>query len=135
MKKIQIFITVVLFIFGVSCKNKVDCCHKKNSGIMISDSGLSCNLTDQKLANRKAILKEKLFKNVEQVEELENGYAFNFEEKEGFDVELMELVAAERSCCPFFEIKLHFLPYKKGISLEITGEEGVKDFLKTELLD
>ncbi len=135
MKKIQIFITVVLLTLGVSCKNEIDCCHKINKGIMVSDSELSCNLTDQKLVNRKAILKEKLFKNVAHFEELENGYYFNFEEKEGFDVELMELVAAERSCCPFFEINLHFLPHKKGISLEITGEEGVKDFLKTELID
>ena len=102
---------------------------------MISSSGLSCNLTDQKLMQRKGILKDKIFKNVDQTEELKNGYLFHFKEKEGFDKELMELIAAERSCCPFFEIKLHFRPYKNGISLEITGEEGVKEFLKTELID
>ena len=80
-------------------------------------------------------MKKKIFEAVEQIEELENGYVFNFKEKEGFDAELMELVAAERSCCPFFEIKLHLLPYKKGISMEISGQDGVKEFLKTELLD
>jgi len=135
MNKIQVFIVVLLLGLSISCKNEIGCCSTKINGIMISDSGLSCNLTDQKLAKRKVILKEKIFKNVDQIEELENGYAFNFKEKEGLDAELMEMVAVERSCCPFFEIKLHFLPYKKGISLEITGEEGVKEFLKTELLD
>jgi hypothetical protein len=135
MNKKQVLIVVSLLLFNVSCNQENGCCGNNKNKIMISDSGLSCNLADKGLMKRKAILKEKFFNAVEQTEELENGYLFRFKEKEGFDSELMELIAAERSCCPFFEIKLHFQPYKKGISLEISGQEGVKDFLKMELLD
>lgn len=135
MNKIQILITALLLILNISCNSESVCCQTNKSETMVSDSGLSCNLTDQKLVQRKIFLKEKIFKNVDQIEELENGYKFKFPEKEGLDVELMELITVERSCCPFFEIKLHFQPYNKGIALEITGQEGVKEFLKTELLD
>jgi hypothetical protein len=96
---------------------------------------LSCQLTDEIFRKRKALLKTAVFKFAEQIEELENGYLFKFKEKDGFDQKLMELIALERICCPFFDIKLHLIPYKKGISLEITGKEGVKEFLKMELLD
>ena len=135
MKKIQVLIVAAICLFNISCKNENACCSDKKSKIMISDSGLSCKLTDEKLLKRKAFLKEKIFNHVEKTNELENGFVFHFPEKEGVEAELMEFIAAERECCPFFEIKLHFQSYKKGINLKISGEEGVKEFLKAELLD
>ena len=102
---------------------------------MISDSGLSCQLSGDKFQKRKAMLKNEIFTLVEKTEELEQGFSFHFKEKQGLDAKLLELVIAERNCCPFFEIKLHFLPFQTGINLEITGQKGVKEFIKTEFLN
>ncbi len=102
---------------------------------MDSVTGLFCRLTKEAFRKRKKVLKSSVFNHLEQIEEIENGFVFKFKEEGDFDKKLMELIVAERACCPFFEIKLHLLPYKKGISMEISGQEGVKEFLKTELLD
>ncbi len=101
---------------------------------MEANKNLTCRLTGEEFRKRKALLKKEIFEAVGKIVELNDGYLFKFEEEGGFGSKLMELDAAERACCPFFEIKLHFQPYKKGIDLEISGQEGVKEFLKTELL-
>lgn len=96
---------------------------------------LSCRLNDRDFAERKTVLKNEIFNSVQTIEELENGYLLKFDEEDGFDAKLMELMVTERKCCPFFEIKIRLLPYKKGIHLEVSGQAGVKDFLKKELID
>ena len=99
------------------------------------ENNLACKLTCKEFAERKTQLKKEVFDFVVNQKESEYGILFDFQEKEGFDKKLMDFIAVERTCCPFFDIKLHFQPYKKGISLEISGQKGVKDFLKAELLD
>ena len=96
-----------------------------------SENGLSCNLTCQDFAERKDMLKREIFDFVKHSHETESGMRFEFKEKEGFDQKLMEFVAMERKCCPFFDMQLQFRSYNQGITLEIGGEDGVKAFLKT----
>jgi hypothetical protein len=38
----------------------------------------------------------------------------------------------ERLCCPFFEFDLHVGDNSTQIVLQITGSEGVKEFMKAE---
>ena len=93
---------------------------------------IACKLTDIAFTERKMLLRKELFSAVENVVELENGFLLNLKESEGFDRQLMELIAAERKCCVFFDIRVHFKSNHGGISLELSGGEGVKAFLQQE---
>ena len=45
-----------------------------------------------------------------------------------------EFIDGERRCCPFFQFNLQVEPAASHLQLRITGAEGVKVFLTSELL-
>jgi hypothetical protein len=70
---------------------------------------------------------------IRSVDELEAGYAFVFPYAAALFLEIAEFVTYERLCCPFFQFGLEIYPGEDGITLELTGGEGVKEYLATEL--
>lgn len=66
------------------------------------------------------------------VQELPNGYAFRFD-ADAYTT-LTRFVANERRCCPFFRFELDVAPAQGSITLRLTGEPGVKEFLRDNLL-
>jgi hypothetical protein len=46
---------------------------------------------------------------------------------------MAEFISRERLCCPFLEFTLKVSPDDDPISLLLSGPEGTKDFLQTEL--
>jgi hypothetical protein len=65
--------------------------------------------------------------------ELENGFRYKFD---GFDKMLDLLngfIKTERLCCDFFVFNLKASSDTKFVWLELTGPEGVKDFIRYEI--
>ncbi len=94
---------------------------------------LTCKLTTPELRKRKetviAALKQKLLEK----KELANGYAYKFPDTDELLDELAEFIKTERTCCDFFSFGLSVSGDQREAWLELTGAEGVKEFIKSEL--
>jgi len=77
-------------------------------------------LTEKLLAARKGIL------------ETAKGYEFQFSPKSVSLAELADFVAAESKCCPFFDFHIDLEGAGSLLCLRLTGEEGIKAFIRTE---
>ena len=67
------------------------------------------------------------------VEELADGWAFRFPPEARILRQLAEWIAFERLCCPFLDFALTIAGGAGESRLHVTGPEGVKGFLKSEL--
>jgi hypothetical protein len=63
-----------------------------------------------------------------EVRELPDGYAFRYAAEQYPQV--MEFIANERLCCPFFTFVVEVTPSQGPIWLRITGGDGVKAFMQ-----
>lgn len=90
---------------------------------------IACNLTDAQLATRLDSLREELFAGADERRELKDGYAFRFPGEGDWGVKLADFITSERQCCPFFRFELTFEPDLGPIWLNLTGPNGVKDFI------
>lgn len=95
----------------------------------------SCNLSalDQDQRKRHDILAKDLFPKHLEIKELANGYGFRFASNPSLFVALSEWLTLEQLCCPFLTLSLESQRDQGPIWLKATGEEGVKNFLRTEL--
>jgi len=66
-----------------------------------------------------------------EVTELPEGYAFRYRADQ-YD-RVVQFIANERRCCPFFTFNLAVAPAHGPLWLRITGGEGVKDFIQCQL--
>jgi hypothetical protein len=94
---------------------------------------LACKLTTAEMRERKATVIASLQKQILEKKELNKGYTFKFKEGEGIHKELEEFMKSEKECCSFFDFKVSETEDKSAIWLDITGPEGAKKFIKTEL--
>ncbi|MBI2681705.1 MAG: hypothetical protein HYX26_00535 [Acidobacteriales bacterium] len=67
------------------------------------------------------------------VRETSHGYAFDFEPSEAAVKQVAEFAYLEGICCPFLSFSLKIGEDHSSLSLELTGREGVKQFLAAEL--
>jgi len=76
------------------------------------------------------IIVPQVYKAVQEIQELPNGYAWRLPS----DPEMLMLVAEElnieRLCCPFVRYTLEIEPNRGPFWLRMTGREGVKEFLR-----
>ncbi len=77
-------------------------------------------LTDKLIAARKEIV------------ETEKGYEFQYSPSNVSLAELADWVAAEGKCCPFFDFHIDLEREGKLLCLRLTGEEGIKPFIRAE---
>lgn len=95
---------------------------------------LACNLSAIEASQRDEHLSgaaRLLFDVAGERQELSNGYAFRFEAEHYR--EIVDFIANERLCCPFFHFSLDIAPGHGPIWLHITGNGDVKTFLRAEL--
>ena len=104
-----------------------DCMAKSKS------SELSCKLTTPELQKRKVTVIASLKQQMLDRKELKDGYAFKFSGTDKVIDELTEFVKTERECCDFFTFNLSISGDKSEAWLQLTGVDGVKDFITTEL--
>lgn len=94
-----------------------------------------CDLTvfgDNEKKRQKAVLRE-LQSKVKSVEELSEGFSLNLV-AEPYMLQLVaEMIAFESRCCPFLVFVLEVKNGGRSITLNLTGGEGAKDFLRAEL--
>ena len=94
---------------------------------------IACNLSEPDLAKRRRELTRVVFGGALGVRDLEDGYEFVFPGSTGWATRLVELIDAERGCCPFFVFDLHLEPHDGRILLQVRGPEGTKEFIAAEL--
>jgi len=94
---------------------------------------IACLLSGAEMARRGVEVAD-LFKEVEQVNELADGYAFRFAGNNSTATSLLNFTLVERSCCPFFTFELVFEPQQGPIWLQLRGGAGVKEFVASTFL-
>ncbi|MBS4027536.1 MAG: hypothetical protein KGZ58_02770 [Ignavibacteriales bacterium] len=105
-----------------------DNCKAKNKS-----GELSCKLTTPELQKRKETVIASLKQQILDKKELQDGYAFKFAGTDEILDELTEFIKTERACCDFFTFGLSVSGDKSEAWLELTGVDGAKDFITTEL--
>jgi hypothetical protein len=68
------------------------------------------------------------------VHELPDGYEFEFPFNAATYETLTELTPLEHACCPFFDISIR-LEHSGRLFWQLTGSEGVKQFIRMEFGD
>jgi hypothetical protein len=68
----------------------------------------------------------------DEIVELPRGYEFQFSPSSVSLVELVDWVAAEEKCCPFFNFHIDLEKRGKLLCLGLTGEEGIKAVIREE---
>lgn len=92
---------------------------------------LSCKLTTSELQKRKSTVIAELKTLVVSREELSNGYSYQFNATDDILDKLNTFIKTERMCCDFFTFQLTV--EVATATLNITGAEGAKEFLKEEV--
>ena len=99
-----------------------------------TQSKFYCNikaLTPEERVHHKQ-LSEKLMAARKEIVEFEKGYEFQFSPKDVSLAELAEWAVAESKCCAFFDFHLDLENEGKLLCLRLTGEEGIKAFIRSE---
>jgi len=74
--------------------------------------------------------KQLLGSDAAEVAELPDGYAFRYRADQYQQV--VQFIANERRCCPFFTFVLEVTPAQGPLWLRITGNQAVKSFMQSE---
>ena len=98
-------------------------------------SPFACDMTaiasDRRGAHLATI--NKLFRAVEGIRELPNGYSVRLPNESDVLLTAAEFIALERLCCPFFDFSLEIEREGGAVWLSLTGREGVKPFIMAEI--
>ena len=78
-------------------------------------------------------LRQQLREKTQEVRELADGYALRLPAENGMILSVAEFITLERLCCPFFSFELEVGRDQGSLWLKLTGREGVKEFLKSQL--
>jgi hypothetical protein len=93
-----------------------------------------CNinaLTPTERARHKA-LTETLMTKSSKIVETEEGYEFHYSHLDVSLPLLSEWISAESRCCPFFDFQIDFQKQGQLLTLRLTGEPGIKPFIRAE---
>lgn len=78
---------------------------------------------------------QSLFRSVKSIRELNDGYAFEIENKSELIVKAAQFISRERLCCPFFGFAIEIEAERGAVWLSLTGREGAKEFIRTEVAE
>ena len=99
--------------------------------------GLVCErelgVFDSERKQRYEMLTGEFASQVEEIKELDDGYAFRVSCESASIVRLAEWVSLERLCCAFFKFALEVEPEGGPVWLSLTGGPGVKELLRSEI--
>lgn len=98
----------------------------------VANKPMTCKLTSPELRKRKEEVISKLKGLVLEKKELPDGFAYKFDGTDEILDSLTAFIKSERLCCDFFNFKL-LVSQEAVVWLEISGAEGAKEFIKTEL--
>lgn len=103
----------------------------------MNDLPVACDLGvfDGEEKRRQRTTLETVRAGVREVEELADGYAFKFDKDPAMLVALAQFIALESRCCAFLNFQLDVKAGASEVALRLTGGDGAKEFLRTEILD
>ena len=107
---------------------------KADRQVITGQNKFYCNikaLTPEERAHHKQ-LGDKLTAARKALVETDKGYEFRFSPQDVTIAELADWVVAESKCCPFFDFHIDLENEGKRICLRLTGEEGIKQFIRAE---
>ena len=107
---------------------------KQEKQVAAAQSKFYCNikaLNPEERARHKQ-LSEKLSARRKEIVETEKGYEFQYSPADVSLAELAEWVGTESKCCPFFDFHIDVEREGKLLCLRLTGEEGIKAFIRAE---
>lgn len=93
------------------------------------DIPIACSLSAREFAERQDE-NNGLLREIEEIKELEQGYALKFAGTTEQVQALLQFIARERACCPFFTFELRFEPQNGPVWLSLSGPEGTKSFIQ-----
>ena len=94
---------------------------------------LACLLTGDDLKERSEVV-QPLIASYSKLQELEDGYAFQFPGEPEWIERVVSFVAEERECCPFFTFELQYEPGLGPIWLRLRGSAEIKALLRDQWL-
>ena len=142
---LSILLISAFVLYGCHSDKATYCCNSKTcntskgfftgSNLITSDTflepqPLACLLKGAEQFERKEALKEEIFSQVLDIEEMESGYLFKFKDADHFLLKLADYVKVEQACCPFFKFDFTVLPYNKGIVLMVSGPAEAKQLIE-----
>jgi hypothetical protein len=95
-----------------------------------AEEAIACLLSEREQAERGDQIAHDLFPGARAIEELPDGYAFNFPADDEWTTRVLVFVAAERRCCPFFTFELVFEPHGRALWLRLRGSPAIKAFVR-----
>jgi len=106
----------------------------KESVSAANHTGFYCNVNtlDPKDRSAHRIETTKLIFKTTGIVETASGYEFRFDPASVTVNELAAWVEDESKCCPFFDFHIDLEREGKLVCLRLTGEEGIKDFIRAE---
>ena len=96
-------------------------------------SPLACNLSEPDLARRRDAISRDLFQHAEEIRELKDGFAYRYPAVEPWAGKLLDFIAVERRCCPFFTFELAFEPNDGPLWLRLRGLAEIKAYIRDGL--
>ena len=98
-------------------------------------SAIACDFSAIEPENRDqfVMMAKQLFAQVQEVRELPDGYALRLPNDTDTFLHTAGFIAHERQCCPFLDFALELSAGDGPFWLQLTGQEGVKQFLQVEL--
>jgi len=99
-----------------------------------TDSPFACNLKALSPAERAGHrdVTARVLASVQDTRELPDGYAFTVDSTRVAAKDLATFVEFERRCCPFFDFRLAWNRENGPVTLQLTGRDGVKAFIRAE---
>ena len=94
---------------------------------------VACKLTTPELQERKRTVIAELKKLVVSRVETADGVLYSFKDSDDIIDLLTNFIKTERLCCPFFIFNLVVGREEGLISLQLSGPQGTKDFITTEI--
>ena len=94
---------------------------------------IACSLPSEEENMRRRSIADDFRKGIQEVKELEDGYAIRFPATDEWVAQITQFIVVERTCCPFFIFELVFEPNQGPVWLKVRGPEGVKEFLRNGL--
>jgi hypothetical protein len=106
----------------------------KNRWAMLTEpkTPFSCKLTSPELQKRKNTVLAKLKNLIVERIELEDGFTYKFNNTDKTIDMLTDFIKTERQCCDFFNFSM-FVSRDRYILMSISGQKGIKEFIKQEL--
>jgi hypothetical protein len=90
------------------------------------------NALDEHQRERYSVITRTLKDARQELQELDDGYAFRFKAESKLILAAAEFIFYERLCCPFFDFELIVENASDSFRLRLRGQKGIKEFIRSE---